>query len=71
MSRISLLLHKSEAKPRTSVTVITMISYSSCLCPKGLSQTELLLQNKKQWLLVTITCKDEKRVDSQHVIRKL
>ena len=45
MSRISLLLHESEVKPRTSVNNNDILQVQwdiICLYPKGLSQSVLL-----------------------------
>ena len=50
MSRISLLLHESEAKLRTSVNNNDILRVQwdiTCLYPKGLSQSVLLLWNNK------------------------
>ena len=54
-SRISLLLHESEAKPRMNNNDILQVQWDiTCLYPKGLSQSALLLWNNRQWLLVVI-----------------
>ena len=74
MSRISLLLHESEVKPRMSVNNNDILRVQwdiTCLYPKGLSQSVLLLWNNRQWLLVVITCQNLKGVNSQPTILKL
>ena len=61
MSRILLLLHEFEAKPRMSVNNNDILQVQwdiTCLYPKGLSQSVLLLWNNMQWLLVVITCQN-------------
>ena len=59
VSMISLLLHESEVKPRTSVN--NKISYKctwviTCLFPKGLQQSMLLctMDKSTQWLLLGV-----------------
>ena len=55
MSRISLLLQESEAKPRMNVNNNDILRVQwdiTCLYPKGLSQSVLRLWNNRQWLVV-------------------
>ena len=61
---MSLLLHGSEAKLRTNVNnkdIIQMfLDYNLLISHR----TSLVLWNNRQWLLVVITCQDEKCVNS-------